>query len=385
MELPRLAPGGRRRRSSPCFCSARLFGPAAPRAALAPGRAESGSTGLRASRIAPPRSSTTRSPIAGRDPSHRRRSGRCTGGARRRKRRGLRAEPMASPRARRSRSLTRCGPASSWRCVACAFVAGPRTLCARPPPPSIWASRAGIDSPGYRLDAWIDPRSLIPARAPMSCSTSPRTARAIRAASTRTIAGPGGVDRHRPLLRRRFGRGRDQRPPPATARQGRAEADGRGRATTRRRRRSPRTRRSPRPTASILPGSETRLILHGDSRLVLRHGGGPARPLRSRRHRQTNRRPSRCARDPEGQCAGIADARLYRRRRLRRLDQGRSGVRRIPEVDGVPAPASSFGASLVDPAPKDRVLSVPGQTERSSATARPPADLSEHPWAGARG
>ena len=119
--------------------------------------------------------------------------------------------------------------------------------------------------------------------------------------------------------------------------------------------------------------SETRLVLHGDSRLALRHGGGlrgtydliaiPDRPptIALREVPKHNARGSLTLAYTVGDDYGVASA---------------EAQFSAPKIDGTPAP----GPALVDP-PKVQ-LSLPGLSH-GLGDGETTADLSESPWAGA--
>ncbi len=235
--------------------------------------------------------------------------------------------------------------------IACAFVAGSERY-ARVAAAFDWGVEAP-EGPGYRLDAWIDPPPYT-GRPPVLLDLASDAARdeehplrvEAPAGSTvivRSAGSPAEVETSGPLL-----------PPPAKA----AKPEDKAAAT-------------PAPPSG---DAEQRLILHGDSRLTLRHGGAlrgtfalvaiadqpPVIMLRE--IPKANARGSLTLAYSAGDDYGVSSA---------------EAQFSAPKVDGVPAP----GPSLVDP-PK-MALSVPPMSN-GLGDGETTGDLSEHPWAGAR-
>ena len=242
---------------------------------------------------------------------------------------------------------------------ACAIVAGPQRY-ARVAAAFDFGG-AVATGPGYRIDAWIDPPAYTgkpPVLLDLASEAGRDAAHPLRlaapAGSTVVIRSSGGspveVETSGPLL------------PPAkldkdTA--GGGDQAKRTAATT---------------AAADAPGdSETRLVLHGDSRLTLRHGGGlrgiydltaiPDRPptIALREVPKHNARGSLTLAYSVGDDYGVAAA---------------EAQFSDPKIDGTPA----TGPALVDP-PK-MMLSLPGLSH-GLGDGETTADLSESPWAGA--
>ncbi len=233
--------------------------------------------------------------------------------------------------------------------VACAFVAGSERY-ARVAAAFDWGV-SGADGPGYRLDAWIDPPPYTgrpPALLDLASDAAHDEEHPLRveapAGSTVIIRSSGGtadVETSGPLL-----------PPPKHT-----DADDKA--------------APPKPAAG---DTEQRLILHGDSRLTLRHGGllrgafslgavaDGAPVIMLREIPKANARGSLTLAYTAGDDYGVS---------------GAEAQFVAPKIDGVPAP----GPSLVDP-PK-MALAVP-VTRGGMGDAETTGDLSEHPWAGTR-
>lgn len=235
--------------------------------------------------------------------------------------------------------------------IACAVIGGSERY-ARTAAAFDWGL-GGASGPGYRLDAWIDPPPYT-GRPPVLLDLASEAARDeehplhVEAPAGSTVivrssgSGPAEVDTSGPLL-----------PPPA---------------------------KDAKPEDKVIaPGSaggdaEQRLILHGDSRLTLRHGGAlrgsfslgaiadkpPVITLRE--IPKANARGSLTLAYSAGDDYGVS---------------GAEAQFSNPKVDGVAVP----GPSLVDP-PK-MALSVPA-TQNTVGDGETTGDLSEHPWAGTR-
>ena len=246
--------------------------------------------------------------------------------------------------------------------IACAFVAGPQRY-ARVAAAFDFGESTG-SGPGYRLDAWIDPPPYT-GKAPVLLDLAAGAAR--DSDRPRTIAAPAGsvvvirssgggpaeIETSGPLL-----------PPPAKPK---VEADGT----------KPDDARQADAGAPVpkSPGdSETRLVLHGDSRLVLRHEGAlrgvfdlvaiADKPptIMLREVPKANVRGSLTLAYTVGDDYGVSKA------EARFSD---------PMIDGQP----TAGPSLVAPPKVD--LSLPGLTS-GIGDGETTADLSDHPWAGAQ-
>ena len=238
--------------------------------------------------------------------------------------------------------------------IACAFVAGPERY-ARTAAAFDW-DLGGSGGPGYRLDAWIDPPGYT-GKAPVYLDLASDAARDERhpqrlempAGSVVIVRASGGsvdVETTGPLL-----------PPPAkVVNPGEEQNAGKD-------------------AAPPVPGdSEQRYVLHGDSRLILRHGGAlralfdiaaiPDNPptIVLREVPKANARGSLTLAYTVGDDYGVSSA---------------EAVFSKPTVDGV----ALLGPSLVDP-PK-MALIVPS-TQAGIGDGETTTDLSEHPWAGTR-
>ncbi len=243
---------------------------------------------------------------------------------------------------------------------ACAIVAGPQRY-ARVAAAFDFGDPAAA-GPGYRIDAWIDPPAYT-GKPPVLLDLASDAARdpthplrlAAPAGSTVVIRSSGGspveVETSGPLLL------------PAKLRKD-AASDGA----------KPEPAQQDTAIAPGVPGdSETRLVLHGDSRLTLRHGGGlrgiydlaaiPDRPptIALRDVPKHNARGSLTLAYTVGDDYGVASA---------------EAQFSSPKIDGTPA----TGPALVDP-PKV-LLSLPGLSH-GLGDGETTADLSESPWAGA--
>ena len=246
---------------------------------------------------------------------------------------------------------------------ACAIVAGPQRYAR-----IAAAFDFGATNPagaGYRLDAWIDPPPYTgkpPVLLDLASASSPDAGHPVRLAapigSTIIIRSSGNspaeIETSGPLL-----------PPPAPQPAGKPDV----------------AAGAQKPAAAeatstpVQPGdSETKLVLHGDSKLVLRHGGRlrgtfeiaaiPDQPptISLREIPKINARGSLTLAYTLGDDYGVASA---------------EAVFSRPKLGGVP----TMGPSLVDP-PKMQ-LSLPGMTH-GIGDGETTSDLSEHPWAGAR-
>ena len=239
--------------------------------------------------------------------------------------------------------------------IACAIVAGPQRY-ARVAAAFDFGDSAG-SGPGYRMDAWIDPPPYT-GKPPVLLDLASDGAR--DADHPPTIAAPEGsvvivrssggspaeIETTGPLL-----------PPPAKPQS--AQTDGR-----------PETAEAPKA-----PGdSEARLVLHGDSRLALRHGGAlrgifdltaiADKPptIMLREVPKANARGSLTLAYTTGDDYGVSKA---------------EAVFSDPMIDGVPVE----GPSLVAPPKVD--LSLPGLSN-GIGDGETTVDLSDHPWAGAQ-
>ncbi len=243
---------------------------------------------------------------------------------------------------------------------ACAIVAGPQRYARIAA--AFDLGDAAASGPGYRIDAWIDPPAYTgkpPVLLDLASDAARDSAHPLRlaapAGSTVVIRSSGGsaveVETSGPLL------------PPAKLKKD-ATADGAG----------PEQAKQSSATGSDAPGdSETRLVLHGDSRLTLRHGGGlrgiydlaatPDQPptIALREVPKHNARGSLTLAYTVGDDYGVAAAEAQFSN---------------PKIDGTPA----TGPALVDP-PK-MLLSLPGLSH-GLGDGETTADLSESPWAGA--
>ncbi len=241
---------------------------------------------------------------------------------------------------------------------ACAIVAGPQRY-ARVAAAFDFAG-AAAPGPGYRIDAWIDPPAYT-GKPPVLLDLASEAARdpahplhvAAPAGSIVVIRSSGGspveIETSGPLL------------PPAKSKQDEAKQD-----------EAKKNKAKAQDTAPT-GDSETKLVLHGDSRLTLRHGGSlrgtydltaiPDRPptIALREVPKHNARGSLTLAYTVGDDYGVATA------------EARFSA---PKIDGTPA----AGPALVDP-PKIQ-LSLPGLSH-GLGDGETTADLSESPWAGA--
>ena len=241
---------------------------------------------------------------------------------------------------------------------ACALVAGPQRYARVAA--AFDFGEAGAPGPGYRIDAWIDPPAYT-GKPPVLLDLASDAARdaahpfrlAAPAGSIVVIRSSGGspveVETSGPLL------------PPAKPKKDEAKQDEAKKNDTRAQ------------DAAPAGDNETKLVLHGDSRLTLRHGGGlrgtydltaiPDRPpsIALREVPKHNARGSLTLAYTVGDDYGVASA------------EARFSA---PKIDGTPA----AGPALVDP-PKVQ-LSLPGLSH-GLGDGETTADLSESPWAGA--
>ncbi len=236
--------------------------------------------------------------------------------------------------------------------IACAVVGGSERY-ARTAAAFDWGVGSG-EGQGYRLDAWIDPPPYTgrpPVLLDLAADAAHDEAHPLRlevpSGSTVIVRSAGGgvdVETSGPLL-----------PPPA-AKDAKADAS------------------APARPAKLPGDTEQHLILHGDSRLTLRHDGRlrgafslaamADKPpfIMLRDIPRANARGSLTLAYTAGDDYGVSSAEAQ-------FD--------APKIDGLPAP----GPSLVDP-PK-MALSVPA-TQNGMGEGETTGDLSEHPWAGAR-
>ena len=241
--------------------------------------------------------------------------------------------------------------------IACAIVAGPQRY-ARVVAAFDFGEGVGA-GPGYRMDAWIDPPPYT-GKPPVLIDLAADSAR--DADHPRVIAAPAGsvvivrssggspaeIETTGPLL-----------PPPAKPKTAEPK-DGKASQTA---------------DAPKAPGdSETRLVLHGDSRLMLRHGGAlrgifdltaiadkpPTIVLRE--VPKANARGSLTLAYTTGDDYGVAKAEV---------------LFSDPAIDGTPIQGPSLAA-----APKGE-LSLPGMSN-GIGDGETTLDLSDHPWAGAQ-
>lgn len=233
--------------------------------------------------------------------------------------------------------------------IACGVIAGSERY-ARTMAAFDWGLSSG-DGPGYRLDAWIDPPPYT-GRPPVLLDLASNAARdeehpmriEAPAGSTVIVRSAGGgadVETSGPLL-----------PPPMKEQKAGDKA----------------------PAPQVAGDAEQRFILHGDSHIILRHGGDlrgtfdlaaiADKPpvIMLREIPKANARGSLTLAYTAGDDYGVSAA---------------EAVFADPKIDGVPAP----GPSLVDP-PK-MALSVP-PTQNGFGDGETTGDLSEHPWAGTR-
>lgn len=236
--------------------------------------------------------------------------------------------------------------------IACAFVAGPeryaRTIAAFD-----WGLGGGA-GPNYRLDAWIDPPAYT-GKPPVLLDLATDAARdeahplkieapAGSAVIIRASGGPVDVETSGALV-----------PPPKEAKPSDAKA-------------------APVQTPHAAGDTERRFILHGDSRLTLRHEGSlrgafslvaiADKPptIMLREVPKSNARGSLTLAYTVSDDYGVSKA---------------EAVFSNPKIDGEPAP----GPSLVDP--PQIALSVPS-TQSGAGDGETTGDLSDHPWAGTR-
>lgn len=246
--------------------------------------------------------------------------------------------------------------------IACALIAGPQRY-ARVAAAFDFGEGSG-SGPGYRLDAWIDPPPYT-GKAPVLLDLASDTARDTQ--NPRTIAAPAGsvviirssggspaeVETTGPLLP----------PPTPKVEPQRAQLDADRQADT-----------AHAPVRGVPGDSERRLILHGDSRLVLRHGGAlrglfnltaiADKPptIFLREVPKANARGSLTLAYTVGDDYGVSKA---------------EAAFANPMINGEPVD----GPSLV-PAPRID-LALPGMTN-GIGDGDTTADLSDHPWAGAQ-
>ena len=167
--------------------------------------------------------------------------------------------------------------------LACAIVAGPQRY-ARVAAAFDFGEGAAA-GPSYRLDAWIDPPPYTgkpPVLLDLAAAADPEHPRAVSAPAGSVViirssgGSPAEIETTGPLL-----------PPPAKP----VEAEKPGEPKT------DAAKDIAETSAPKVPGdSETRLVLHGDSRLVLRHGGARCAAASISPPSPTSRRRSRCAR-----------------------------------------------------------------------------------------
>ena len=251
---------------------------------------------------------------------------------------------------------------------ACALVAGPQRYA------RVAAvfdfGEAAAPGAGYRIDAWIDPPAYTgkpPVLLDLVSDAARDTAHPLRlavpAGSTVVIRSSGGspveVETTGPLLapvKRKIGDGKKDDARTDDAERGVDVKQEAGKTAD----------------ATSVGDGETKLILHGDSRLALRHSGLrgiydlaaiPDRPptIVLREVPKRNARGSLTLAYTVGDDYGVAGA-----------EAELSG----PKIDGTPA----VGPALVDP-PKIQ-LSLPGMSH-GLGDGETTADLSESPWAGA--
>ena len=255
-------------------------------------------------------------------------------------------------------------------CLACAIVAGPQRYARVAAAFDIGG--IGATGAGSRLDAWIDPPAYTgkaPVLLDLAADRAHDTAHPLRLAapvgSILIIRASGdsaaAIETSGPLL-----------PPPAKP----AEAKGDGKASAGATPGEAATGDAKAGDVKAGDGAtgETRLVLHGDGKLVLRQNGSlrgafdiaaiPDLPptVALRDVPKANARGSLSLAYTLGDDYGVA---------------GAEAVFAHPKLDGEPV----AGPSLVDP-PRVQ-LSLPGVTH-GIGDADTTADLSEHPWAGAR-
>lgn len=250
--------------------------------------------------------------------------------------------------------------------LACGIIAGPQRY-ARVAAAFDFGESA-TPGQGYRLDAWIDPPAytgkppvLLDLAADSARDTSHPQKIAAPAGSVVIVRASGGspaeIEATGPLL------------PPAKpkieAREGEPAAKGAAETTA---------RPVPEDTNAVPGNAETRLVLRGDSRLVLRHDGSlrgifdlvaiPDKPptIMLRAIPKANARGSLTLAYTVGDDYGVTKA---------------EATFADPRIDGAPA----AGPSLV-PAPRIE-LALPGLTG-GVGDGETTGDLSDHPWAGAQ-
>ncbi len=249
--------------------------------------------------------------------------------------------------------------------IACAIVAGPQRYARVVAAFDFGDATAA--NPGYRLDVWIDPPPYT-GKPPILLNIADDKSRdldrpamvAAPAASVVVIRSSGGdaaeIETTGPLL-----------PPPAKAATKPGGGDNEAVTTSG-------DDKQLGPVASVPGDAETRLVLHGDSRLVMRHGGS----LRGVFDFTAiaDQPPTIALRDvPKYNARGSLT--------LAYTTQDDYGVSKAeatfssPTMDGEPFE----GPSLVPPPVV--ALSLPGITSGIGA-GDTRADLSDHPWAGAR-
>ena len=289
-----------------------------------------------ASRIARPAPSTTRSPMR---PIRRRpRSGGCIRRAPRRRSPGRpRCRSAAGARAVRPLRRARCGAARGSR----RRPSPPATNASRGlPRPSTGADRRCAARAGIRVDAWIDPPAYT-GKPPIVLGEGHRRARSLRRWVPPSSCGP-------PTL---------QRVSVITEGKHRAETESRT---------APRSIRKARPAK--------RFVLRGDGKLIIDGTASGRTVYRDHRHSRqaADRRTDEHA---EGERARLADLQLSAERRLRR-DRRRGAIQRARDRwqadDGPHARCAAASRARASCRPK------------RSGDASTTADLSEHPWAGAR-
>ncbi len=253
--------------------------------------------------------------------------------------------------------------------LACGIIAGPQRY-ARVAAAFDFGESAG-SGPGYRLDAWIDPPPYT-GKPPVLLDLASESAR--DTAHPRTIAAPAGsvviirasggdpaeIETTGPLLA-----------PPKKAD---AATETSGTNDTQAKLAARDATPPGDAAATSAPGGETRLVLHGDSRLVLRHAGGlrgifdlvaiPDKPptIMLRAIPKANARGSLTLAYTLTDDYGVTKA---------------EALFTDPKIDGEPTP----GPALVA-APKIE-LALPGLTN-GVGDGETTGDLSDSPWAGAQ-
>ena len=257
---------------------------------------------------------------------------------------------------------------------ACAIVAGPQRYARVAA--AFDVGEAGTPGASYRIDAWIDPPAYT-GKPPMVLDLASDAARdtanplplAAPAGSTVVIRSSGGspveIESSGPLLA--------PAKPKTNAKADDAKTNDTKTDDTKQGEAESRRADAAKASAGSSSDSETRLILHGDSRLTLRHGGSlrgvfaltaiPDRPptIGLREVPKHNARGSLTLAYTVGDDYGVAAA---------------EALFSKPKIDGTP----TVGPALVE-APKVQ-LSLPGLSH-GLGDGETTADLSESPWAGA--